>query len=455
MAFLGGGTIVAIATPEGAGGLAVVRLSGPEAVAVARRVLPAAALAEPVESHRARLAIVRWPAGAAGSDPEPGTPLDQVLVLPLLGPASYTGEDTVEFFCHGGFLPARQVAAACRAAGAQPALPGEFTRRAFLNGRLSLEQAEAVADLVAAEHAAGARAALAQLAGGLNRQLAAIEEPLRDLLARLEGALEFREDEAVGPSGEEVASVLAAARRRVDELLDLAPAGRLLRDGVQVVLAGPPNAGKSSLFNALLGSDRAIVDPQAGTTRDVVTAPLELDGLLFVLHDTAGLRDAAAGVEGKGVARTRSALAGADLVLDLRPVTERAAPRSPLAEVPPGCPVLAVWTKGDLDPAATGMVTSSVTGQGVVALRRALVERARAGGVAAAVARGVILNQRHQDRLLACREALDQLLAEPEAGDDVVATLLAATLQDLGTITGRVFTERMLGEIFGRFCVGK
>ncbi|HOX26822.1 MAG TPA: tRNA uridine-5-carboxymethylaminomethyl(34) synthesis GTPase MnmE [Candidatus Krumholzibacteria bacterium] len=455
MAILESGTVVAVATPEGEGGLAVVRLSGPEALAVARRLLSAGALADPVDSHRARLALVRWPARADTGGPEPGTPLDQALVLPMLAPASYTGEDTVEFFCHGGLMPARQIAAACRAAGARGALPGEFTRRAFLNGRLSLVQAEAVAELIAAEHAAGARAALAQLTGGLNRQLAAVEGPLRDLLARIEGALEFSEEDAVGPSREDVATTLRAARRQIDDLLDLAPAGRLLRDGVQVVLVGAPNVGKSSLFNALLGADRALVDPEAGTTRDVVTAPLELDGVLFVLHDTAGLRDRAVGVEAKGVARTRETVAGADLVLALRPVTDRAQPAPALGDAPAGCPVLPVWTKGDLDPAATGMVTSSRTGQGIEALRRALLDHARAGGVAAAVARGVILNQRHQDRLLACRETIDQLLEDPGAGDEVAATLLAATLQELGAITGRVFTEQLLGEIFSRFCVGK
>ncbi len=464
------GTIVAVVTPEGRGGLAVVRLSGPEALAVARRLLPDGALAEPVQSHRARLAWVRWPADAAtvlpgGAAPAAGEALDQALVLPLRAPRSYTGEDTVEFFCHGGPVPSRLVVAACRAAGARAAGPGEFTRRAFLNGRLSLTQAEAVARLVATDHATGARAALAQLAGGLASELDAVETPLRRLLARLEGSLEFDEGAGVEPSPGEVAAILTAARDAIAEVLALAPAGRRLREGVQVVLVGEPNAGKSSLFNALLAQERALVDPEAGTTRDVVTAACDLDGLRFVLHDTAGLRAGATGVEARGIARTRSALAGADVVLALAPPDAPAAAREALAAemaplLPPDAPVIAVTTKADLtdDPAgasAGAIVTSAVTGRGLPALRSALVQAARDGGVPEATARGVMLEDRHRDRLQACAAALAEIMDAAPAGAEVQATLLGGALQELGRVTGRVFTEQLLDQVFGQFCVGK
>ena len=461
---LDSGTIVALATAEGKSGLAVVRLSGPDALAVARRILPDGGLAEPVTSHRARLAMVHWPQDAVGGDgdPEAGAPLDQTLVLPLLAPNSYTGEDTVEFSCHGGALPARLVAAACRAAGARSAGAGEFTRRAFLNGRLSLDQAEAVADLIDAEQVAGARAALAQLRGALDRQLADIEEPLRALLAELEGSLEFAETEAVGPTREQVCTVLVDARRRVADLLALVPAGRRLREGIQVVLAGPPNAGKSSLFNALLGRERALVDDAPGTTRDVVSDSIELEGLRFVLHDTAGLHAAAAGVEALGIARTHEVLDAADIVLDLRPLAMIAKLPDESITAPNGSTLLAVWTKSDQvneqtsgENDVSGIVTSSLTGHGLPELRKAMLEAARAGGLADAAARGVVLNERHRDRLLACREALDQILEAAAAGDEVVASLLAVSLQELGAISGRVFTEQILGAVFGRFCIGK
>ena len=457
---LDSGTIVAVATAEGKSGLAVVRLSGPEALNVARRILPDGLLAEPVTSHRARLAMVRWPADVASStgDPEAGTPLDQVLVLPLLAPNSYTGEDTIEFSCHGGALPARLVSAACRAAGARSAGPGEFTRRAFLNGRLSLDQAEAVADLIDAEHAAGARAALYQLRGALDEQLAAVEDPLRALLAELEGSLEFTETEEMGPAPEQVRDVLTETRRRVADLLALVPAGRRLRDGVQVALAGPPNAGKSSLFNSLLGRERALVDDAPGTTRDVVSESIELEGLRFVLHDTAGLHEAAAGVEARGIALTHEVLDAADIVLYLRPLAAGLPAMAEPVAAPVGSTLLSVWTKGDLENAATctsGLVTSSLTGDGIPELKQMILDVARDDGLADAVARGIVLNERHRDRLVACQEALGQVLDAVDAGDEVVASLLAVSLQELGAISGRVFSEQILGAVFNRFCIGK
>jgi tRNA U34 5-carboxymethylaminomethyl modifying GTPase MnmE/TrmE len=342
-------TVVARATPEGEGGLAVVRLSGPQALAIASRVFRGAGYgqgsgepgpgpdpAAPGDSvapgagegsrkdsgptpRRAVYGIFHEPVDAQHEDPQALAVIDESLALWLPGPHSYTGEDTVEFFCHGGRQVTAAVVRACQKAGAVAAAPGEFTRRAFLNGRLSLDQAEAVADLIQAGSEQAARAAVAQLRGGLDAELGALEWPLLDLLVRLEGSLEFSDDdsdEAVVDAAE-IRLVLSEALDGVDQLLTLAPAGRLLREGVHVALAGAPNAGKSSLFNRLVGSDRALVDAEPGTTRDIVTAPVRRGGRLYVFHDTAGLREPAGRVESMGIARAREAADQADLVLVL------------------------------------------------------------------------------------------------------------------------------------------
>lgn len=453
-------TIVAIATPEGAGGLAVVRLSGVAAPAIAatlfRPARPGAALA----SHRARFGLLVSAAGEL---------LDEALVLPLLAPHSYTGEDTVEFHCHGGRMPARRVLDACVAAGARPAGPGEFTRRAFMNGRLSLDQAEAVADLIHAEDELTAAAALAQLRGGLRREVGAIEAPLRDLLADLEGSVEFGE---AGLASEvrqaRIVEELRAACAGLDRLLALAPAARRLRDGVRVVLAGPPNSGKSSLFNALLGRERALVDPDPGTTRDVVSATLRQGGLTFVLYDTAGLRAGGGRVESRGMALARAAMAEADIVLwlrDLSGLAPAAASGGADEEMELGVSarLLRVGTKSDLaggrDGGEGGLIaTSARSGAGLEELKGALLSAADAAGAREVARAGVLLNARHQHRLMEAREPLADLLEKAEAGavgEEVVAGLLGAVLARLGEISGRVFTEQVLGDIFARFCVGK
>ncbi len=457
-------TIVAVATPEGQGGLAVVRLSGPAALPIARRIVSGNALGEPVASHRARLAVLRWPleglpvAEFSGAV-TPGQELDEALVLPLLSPHGYTGEDTVEFSCHGGWLPARLVAAACQAAGARAAGPGEFTRRAFLNGKLSLDEAEAVADLIQAEHAAGARAALAQLRGGLEREIAGLADPLRALLVAIEGAMEFADEEDAGPPPAEVAAVVAASLARGEDLAATAGAGRRLREGVQVVLAGPPNVGKSSLFNALLGEDRVLVDAEAGTTRDVVSARVVRGGLLYVLHDTAGLREDGGRVEQLGMRRTEQAVAAADVVLHLTAAGDDA---TASVAAPAGSAAVTVITKGDLRPDASSpagaVPTSSLTGAGLGELWRRIEQEAQAANLHSLAARGILLNARHQARLRACHGHLAQLAASLRAGPvtpDIVATALRLALLDLDEISGRVFTEQLLADIFARFCVGK
>jgi len=445
-------TIVALATPEGEGGLAVVRLSGPQAVAMAGQVFESRRFGPEMESHRAVYGILF----SSNKEKETSYPVDQVLALPLLGPNSYTGEDTVEFFCHGGRMAARMVVAACRKVGARPAGPGEFTRRAFLNGRISLDQAEAVADLIHAESEASARGAIRQLLGGLDDQLSAIENPLLELLSRIEGSLEFVEEEEVEVPADEVIDTLKKSCAKVGELLAMAPAGRLLRDGIHVVLAGPPNVGKSSLFNALLEEDRAIVDDEAGTTRDVISARLVRDGTMFVFHDTAGLRDDPGRVEKMGIDRTWKKVNEADLVLLLSDSNKPGPNPGESYEAP----IIHVTTKADLDNFNKDNVlsVSSTTGQGLPELWAALDLAVRGFRLQEAVAMGVVLNERHLHKLATCRSDLEILIHELEStepGDEVTGTMLLSILSQLGEVSGRIFTEQLLESVFQRFCVGK
>jgi tRNA modification GTPase len=492
-------TVVARATPEGEGGLAVVRLSGPGALEIASRVFRGPGFGvgpRPAPApRRAVYGILHEPSLLQADEGKPLAVIDEVLALPLPGPHSYTGEDTVEFFCHGGRQVAALVVRACQAAGAVAAPPGEFTRRAFLNGRLTLDQAEAVADLIQAGSEQAARAAITQLRGGLDAELGAVEWPLLDLLVRLEGSLEFSDDDdtAAVPLAE-IRLTLEEARDGISALLDLAPAGRLLREGIHVALAGAPNAGKSSLFNRLVGSDRALVDAEPGTTRDIVSAQVRRGGRLYVLHDTAGLRDtahlrdASGRVETMGIARAREAASQADLVLLLAEAGVDGAPSWPElaandpAVAPPS--TLRVLTKVDLvggglehvglehvglehvglAPAQVGgqgenpVATSSLTGAGVEDLWAAIEDQVAAWRLDEAVSLGVVLNERHRQRLLECRDELNHLLGLYEGaapGDEVAGTLLASLLARLGEISGRVFTEQMLDGVFRRFCVGK
>lgn len=451
-------TVVALATAAGEGGLSVVRVSGPEAYAVAHRVFVADGFGENPEPRRAVYGILSWPKDELTDSGKAGSPIDQALALPFRGPHSYTGEDTVEFFCHGGRMVAQSVVAACRVAGAEPAVAGEFTRRAFLNGKLSLDQAEAVADLIHAQSEHSARAAVRQLLGGLDDQLTAVETPLLNLLAHIEGSLEFVAEEEIEVPTAEVIKVLGAAVKRLDRLVEMAPAGRLLRDGIHVVLAGSPNVGKSSLFNALLEDDRAIVDGEAGTTRDVISGRRHRAGSVFVLHDTAGLREDAGRVEQMGIARTWRQVGDADIVLALAGAGEEL----PQLSEDISAPVIKVYTKQDLVPGfaapAGAVLVSSTTGDGLPELWRAIDDVVAGFQLEEAIALGVVLNERHLHKLTLCRQDLEQLRLEVEAntpGDEIIGSLLSSILSGLGEVSGRVFTEHMLENVFQRFCVGK
>lgn len=490
-------TVVAIATPEGESGLAVVRMSGPLAVQVARQIFQNNEFERCPESHHAYHGRVIWPVSSGSTEKlagtsaglEPGQTVDEVVALPMLAPRSYTGEDSIEFFCHGGRVPARLVMTACLRAGAVAAGPGEFTRRAFVNGKLSLDQAEAVADLIHAENELTAVASLRQLQGGFDRELQVVETPLHELLTDLEGGLEFTEAEGQEVPLESQVNTLVTAMERLRGLLSMAASGRRLREGVQVVLTGPPNVGKSSLFNALLGESRVLVDHEPGTTRDLVTARTRRDGILFVLYDTAGLREMGSRVEKMGMDRTRQAISRADVVLRLQEATEQGYGILDGSESQPAdsrfnesifidksnktshsgdkCELFVV-TKMDLvkveglkhkqELINVPILTSSQSGEGIDELWQALMRAANQERMRMVAAMGVVMNVRHQQKLIDVLEQLSALhhdLVENHPGNEVVSSWLAGIMSNLGEVSGRVFSENLLDSIFSRFCVGK
>ncbi|MCP4290592.1 MAG: tRNA uridine-5-carboxymethylaminomethyl(34) synthesis GTPase MnmE [bacterium] len=458
-----GDTIVAVATADGVGGLSVVRISGPAALVIANKVFrpgfPSAC-----ESHKAVYGILGDPKSNTVDTIDERVVVDQVIALPMLSPNSFTGDDTVEFFCHGGTIVSQMVVSACRQAGARPATAGEFTRRAFLNGKMTLDQAEAVADLIHADSEIAARAAIKQLLGGFNQQLIEIEKPLLELLSFLEGGLEFVEEDIPGMETLEIRNILKTSVFEISNLLSLAPAGRLLREGIHVVLQGEPNAGKSSLFNKLVETDRAIVDPEAGTTRDVVSSRVVRHGRVYIFHDTAGLRSSGGRIENKGIERTKEAVKTADVVLSLNVAGET------LAEFENNSPdavFVDVLTKADLLDESLPfsanddcVVTSSVNGQGIDELWTMLESKVEFFELNKAVSMGVVLNERHRFKLQNSRNELEDLLTvfkdeTTYPGDEVIGTLLASILSQLGEISGRVFSEQLLESVFSRFCVGK
>jgi tRNA modification GTPase len=453
-------TIVAPATAPGRGGIGVVRLSGPGVPAIAAGLLPQG-LPEP---RRATLATFRDSAGEA---------LDTGLALYFPAPHSYTGEAVLELHGHGG--PAVLAALVERAVelGARRAEPGEFTRRAYLNDKLDLAQAEAVADLIDAGSQAAARAALRSLQGAFSEEVHALVEGLIDLRVWVEAAIDFPEEEIDFLADPALAARVTALRARFDAVTRAARQGRVLRDGLTVVIAGRPNAGKSSLLNALAGHDAAIVTDLPGTTRDVVREQLDIDGLPVTVLDTAGLRVAGEGpadvVEAEGIRRTRAEIARADRVLFVVDAAADPAAESFAAEratLPEGVPVTLVFNKVDLvegsaaaaapastPSAATTQRVSARTGAGLAELRAHLQA---AIGYAPGDTGALSARARHLDALARARGHLDAacaLLADKRG--ELVAEELRGAQQALGEITGEFTSEDLLGRIFGSFCIGK
>lgn len=459
-------TIAAIATAPGAAGLSVVRVSGPEALGVADAIFRGATSLAQAPGHTLHHGWAVWPTAAG-----PAQRLDEVVAAVFRGPRSYTREDVVELSCHGGALPARRLLAALLAAGARLAGPGEFTLRAFLNGRIDLAQAEAVADLIRAETAGAHELALTQLAGDLSRRVEALAERVADAVAEVEARVDFAEDVGGVEVPEHVIAAIAAVDGALAELLAGAGYARAVREGVRVPLVGRPNVGKSSLFNALLGEARAIVTDVPGTTRDRVSEAIELAGIRITLSDTAGLRETRDAVEAMGVERAREALAGCAVALW---VVDAATPLQiqdrRIAGELAAKPVLVALNKSDrpartnaaevealLDGAPRRVVAVSATGgEGLDALRAGLAELLGADAAAGGLA-GAVGNLRHADALERAREALERAAEAAAAHQpgEIVALELRESLGALGEVTGRSVGEDLLDRIFSKFCVGK
>ncbi len=459
-------TIAAISTPPGEGGVGIVRLSGPDALRIAATVFASSSGANLLAAKRQRVFHGHVTDGA-------GNPVDEVLLHRMPGPHSYTAEDVVEINAHGGAVPLRAVLDAVLRAGARLAKPGEFTRRAFENGRIDLAQAEAVIDVVRARTDAALRAANAVAGGALSRETHMLRGTLADALARVEAAVDFPEDDLPELVDDALFSGLRVARAQMTRLLDTARAGRLYREGASVAIVGRPNVGKSSLFNALLRDTRAIVSPLPGTTRDRIEEAASIGGVPLRLVDTAGLRHTEDAIEQAGVDIARAALREADAVLFVvdasSPLTvedQRIADELRGATVP----VLVACNKADRvpgqppkdaaplpHPAPEGFQktcpVSALTGAGLDLLEAAL-GAALLGGTAASET--PVVSRLHQaDSLRRAAECVDRALDNRDASPELLAFELREALTALGEITGETTPEDLLDIIFGQFCIGK
>jgi tRNA modification GTPase len=459
-------TIAAISTPPGRGGIGIVRLSGPEAVAIAEQLVQ---LQAPLEHARARLANVLDP-------DEPETRIDEALVTWFASPNSYTGDDLVEIAAHGSPVVLNALLNQALALGARLAEPGEFTHRAFLSNRIDLTQAEAVRDLIEAHTLTQARLAASQMGGALSRRVTPIKHDLLELIALLEAGIDFAEDDlAVAPESE-ISRRIAGVLVPLQALAATFAHGRILHDGLTLAIVGRPNAGKSSVFNALIQRDRAIVTAQPGTTRDTVSERSALGGIPLELVDTAGLREAHDEAERLGIARSREALADAALILVVIDAASAAETglteedRRLIASVA-GRPALIAWNKSDLvttrttpfensaldelrQSGLTALPTSAVTSAGIAELREAIVQLATGG---AAAEPGMLTSARHHQAVLTAISGLEDAATATAASipHEMILLDLYRSLWALDALTGQTTPDDVLNLIFSTFCIGK
>ncbi len=452
-------TIAAIATPLGEGGLAMIRLSGAQAVAIADRCFA------PVGEGSVKPSAATTHTIHFGHIVRDGQTVDEALLSVMRAPRTFTREDVVEITCHGGILAAKLVLDTVLANGARLAEPGEFTRRAFLNGRIDLAQAEAVADLIHSRTELALRAANEQLAGKLSQRINKLRDELLDTLAHVEAHIDFPEEDIAPDTRDQLLAQLEHGVAFMDELLRTAPEGQILRHGIRAAIIGRPNAGKSSLLNQLLGHDRAIVSAIPGTTRDTIAETANIRGLPVVFIDTAGLREARDEIEVEGVRRSRQTVEQAEFILHVfdgaEPLAE--ADQEHLAEFADKKRIL-VRNKIDLParlhfpPGPKGLVADvcCLTGHGIEVLKDAIKALVWSGEIKSEMLQAMI-NSRHQDALNRARAATLSTLAALGQNQslELVALDLRIAVNAVGEIVGQTTTEDLLDRIFNQFCIGK
>jgi tRNA modification GTPase len=450
-------TICAVSTPPGEGGIGIIRVSGRDAVLIASGIFrPRAKSGPPFGiSHTLRYGHV--------VDPATNELVDEALMSVMRAPATYTREDVVEINCHGGMVPLWRTMSLLVAAGARQAEPGEFTKRAFLNGRIDLAQAEAVMDIIRAKTGLALQAANEQLQGGLSSEISILRDRLISIIASVEAGIDFPEDiegEAGKTLGEEVSRLLDG----IDGLLASASFGRILRDGFATAIVGRPNVGKSSLLNALLRQDRAIVTEVPGTTRDVLEEYLNVDGVPLRILDTAGIRHSRDVVEQEGIRRSLAAMGSADIVLVVLDGSQPLIPEDRLVlDKVNGKNAIVVINKSDLPrkleadgQPVTRVAVSCRTGAGLEDLRRSIADTVKKGSVASREHAWAV-NLRHRTALEQTKESLQRALETITTGlsPEFVAVDLRGALDSLGLIIGATYTEDILKRIFNDFCIGK
>lgn len=444
-------TIAGVATPPGEGGVAIIRISGMHALAVAEKIFSGPV--RKFKSHSAHYGKILN---------EKREKIDDVLLLPMLSPKSYTGEDTVEIFCHGGSLITRRVLEAVLKAGARAALPGEFTFKAFVNGKLDLAQAEAVQELIGAKNERALDAAEKQLEGSISVKVREFQSKLTGIAAILEAWVDFPDEGLEFASMEEIIEELKAVGELIDRLILSFHDGKILHDGLSLCLVGAPNAGKSSLMNVLLDKERAIVSEIPGTTRDILEDQMRLNGLNFRVLDTAGIRETNEVIEKEGIRRSHAAMNEADLILVVVDVMHHDNPPPFLDQIPKEKAVL-VWNKADLP---HGKLSSYHFPHAVTlsALKKTGIERLKAEIEAIIWKNGppskeevVITNVRHKEALESAKKDLSALIEGLKTGisPEFLSIEMRGALMNLGKILGTNISEDILTAIFSKFCIGK
>lgn len=449
-------TIAAVATPQGTGGISVIRISGRDAVAIADKVFCGKSLSQ-AESHSIHYGFIKDRAGEK---------LDEVLVSVMRAPRTFTREDTVEISCHGGSITTHSVLCAVIEAGAHMAEPGEFTKRAFLNGRIDLSQAEAVIDIINAKNSLSQRNAISQLGGTLSREIKSVRDELVHLCASMQVIIDYPDEDLADVTEEDIKNVCRNCANRVTKLIETSDNGRMMRDGIRTAIVGKPNVGKSSILNCLAHEERAIVTAIAGTTRDVIEENVTIKGIPLILSDTAGIRETDDVVEKIGVTKSRQYLDAADLVIVVidgadgiddqdKEVLDATCDKTRIILLNKADMGIKT-TSADFRDADIVIEISAKTGEGTDKLADAIEKLCKFDTIESENGR-IITNMRHKTALIGAQDALVRVADALDMGMpcDIVSIDIASAMDSLGEITGETVSESVVNDIFHNFCVGK